>query len=69
MTEQQDSLWAALAKTVAWVLALVGSIQLAQVQAVLGIIATCLVIVGSGLNIFIVLKKRAWQHSSDKESQ
>lgn len=68
MTEHQDSLWAALAKAVAWMLALIGSIQLAQVQAVLGIIATSLVIVGSALNIFIVLKKRAWKQPSDKES-
>lgn len=69
MTEHQDSLWAAFAKVLAWMLALIGSIQLAQVQAVLGIIATSLVIVGSALNIFIVLKKRAWRQPKEEESQ
>lgn len=58
-----DTVWAAVGKATAWALALVGSISLADVQAVLGIIATCLVIVGSTVNLYTALKRKAWKES------
>ncbi len=63
MSHDHDSVWAAVGKSVAWALALAGSVTLSQVQAVLGIVATCLVIAGSAVSLYTALKRKAWRES------
>jgi hypothetical protein len=63
MNQHDDSVLTSLCKTVAWLMALIGSVQLAQVQQVLGLIATLLVIAGSAVSLYTALKRKAWRDS------
>jgi hypothetical protein len=62
-SESHDTVLAAFGKSLMWVGALIGSVTLAQVQQVLGIIATCMVIAGSAVSLYTALKRKAWRDS------
>ena len=61
MNHDNDTVWAVIGKTLMWIGALIGSVSLAQVQAVLGLIATSLVILGSAVSLYTALKRKAWR--------
>ena len=63
MNHDHDTVWAAIGKSLMWAGALIGSVTLAQVQAVLGIVATSLVIAGSAVSLYTALKRKAWRES------
>lgn len=56
-----DSIWAAIVKTASWVAALLGSVALAEWQALAGLICTCLVAAGAAVSLYTALKRKAWR--------
>tara|TARA_R110000868_G_scaffold2620_4_gene18721 strand:- start:1734 stop:1940 length:207 start_codon:yes stop_codon:yes gene_type:complete len=67
MNNEQDSIWMAIMKSLLWTGALVSSITLAEIQAILGIIATTLVILGSAISLYTAIKRKAWQQTEKDE--